>query len=201
MIFDPLRLYLLAGLVAHKTLWEWMKRRRPPGTKPTAAAEPAPERTLRQRLVRVVKLAILAGLVVQTLIPPESTGPLRLPADAFPWRSIGALVYTLGLALAVLGRWQLGDNWEDIEAARTLSGQRVVDHGVYRWIRHPIYVGDLLLVLGLELAVESWLVLAALALVPVVLRQAIREERMLVASLDGYADYCRRSKRFVPFLV
>lgn len=190
MTVDPLRLYLLAGLLAHKALWEWMKRGRP-----------AAKRSPRQRLVALVKMAILAAIVVQTLIPAEWTGPLRLPAETFPWRSLGAVVYTLGLALAMVGRWQLGDNWEDIEAARKLSGQRVVDRGIYRWIRHPIYVGDLLLLIGLELALESWLVVAAAALVPVVLRQAIREERMLAGSLEGYTDYCRRSKRFVPFVV
>lgn len=189
-----LRLALLAGLVAHKALWEWMKRRRPAA----AAADPPPA-TLKSRLARAAKSAILAGLVVQTLVPLDWTGPLRLPPG--PWRPLGAALFAAGLAVAMLGRWQLGDNWSDIEAARKLAGQRVVDRGLYRWIRHPIYVGDLLLLIGFELALESWLVVGAVLLVPVVLRQAIREERMLVASLDGYADYCRRSKRFVPFLV
>ena len=189
---DALRLYLLLGLVAHKALWEWMKRGRP---------APPVERTALQRLALGVKQAILLGLVAQTLVPLDWLGPLRIGAPLVPWRGAGVAVFTLGLALAMLGRWQLGDNWADIESARKLEGQRVVDHGIYRWIRHPIYVGDLLLLIGFELALDCWLVLAAVALVPFVLRQAIREERMLVDSLAGYADYCRRSKRFVPFVV
>ncbi len=178
--------------MAHKALWEWMKRRRP---------TPPPAPTARRRLARLAKTAILAGLVAQTLVPAAWTEPLALPEGRVPWQPIGAAVFVLGLAVAMLGRWQLGDNWSDIESARTLAGQQVVDHGLYRWIRHPIYVGDLLLLIGFELALESWLVIGALLLVPVVLRQAVAEERMLVESLDGYADYCRRSKRFVPYLL
>jgi protein-S-isoprenylcysteine O-methyltransferase Ste14 len=77
----------------------------------------------------------------------------------------------------------------------------VVAYGVFRYIRHPIYVGDLLLLLGLELSLNSWLVLAVVCMIPGVLRQAVREERMLVIALPGYAAYCARTKRFIPFLV
>jgi len=68
-------------------------------------------------------------------------------------------------------------------------------------IRHPIYVGDLLLLIGLELALNSWLVLPAIILVPIVLAKAVQEERLLTQTLPGYEEYCRRTKRFVPFLL
>ena len=187
-----LRLYLLLGLVAHKLLWEWMKRRRPRRSTATNA---------RRRVIRAVKILILVGLVLQTLVPESWVAPSSLPRDLVATRLAGVVVYTVGLALAMLGRLQLGDNWSDIEAARVAPDHQIVDQGVYRFIRHPIYVGDLLLLIGFELALNSWLVLAALALVPIVLRQAIREERLLVGSLAGYAEYCRRTKRFVPFVV
>jgi protein-S-isoprenylcysteine O-methyltransferase Ste14 len=100
-----------------------------------------------------------------------------------------------------VSRLQLGSNWSDIETAKVLRDQAVVAIGVYRYIRHPIYVGDLLLLIGLQLSLNSWLVIAALLISPVVLWQAITEEKMLVESLPGYGAYCMRTKRFIPFVV
>jgi protein-S-isoprenylcysteine O-methyltransferase Ste14 len=98
-------------------------------------------------------------------------------------------------------RWQLGSNWSDIESARVMPEHAVVSRGIYRYVRHPIYAGDVVMLIGLELALNSWLVLGALALAPVVMRQAIGEERTLRARLPGYAEYCARTKRFIPFVM
>jgi protein-S-isoprenylcysteine O-methyltransferase Ste14 len=180
---DFLRLYLLAGLVFHKLVWEIMKR--------GAASRPR-----GPAAVRAVKLAILAGIVVQACIPDV----LPIAGDPAALRIAGAAIYTAGLALAVAGRVQLGASWSDIEAAGVPANQVVVERGVYRYIRHPIYAGDLALLLGLELALNSWLVLGVVLLAPVVVRQALKEERLLAASLEGYPAYCTRTRRFVPFL-
>src|SRR5262245_15481775 len=190
MIF--LRLYLLAGLIAHKALWEGLKRRA------AGYREINPERqSIGLILIKGVKVAILLGVVAQTMTPdvwPITPSPVAL-------RIVGAVVYTAGLVIAMLGRIHLGPNWTEIEAARATRDQAVVSHGLYRYIRHPIYVGDLLLLAGLELSLNSWLALAVGLLAPVVLWRAVREERMLAASLPGYKAYCAQTKRFIPFVV
>lgn len=186
-----LRIYLLAGLVVHKALWEALKRRSSGG-----AAKRAPQ-PLSLKLVKGVKVAILLGVVAQTMAPeilPISSSPFWL-------RVAGVLIYTAGLIIAALGRVQLGDNWSDIETAQVLREQSVVSRGLYRYIRHPIYVGDLLLLAGLELSLNSWLALAVGLLAPVVLLKAVGEEKMLMKSLPGYDAYCARTKRFIPFVV
>jgi protein-S-isoprenylcysteine O-methyltransferase Ste14 len=58
-----------------------------------------------------------------------------------------------------------------------------------------------MLLAGLELSLNSWLALAIGLLAPAVLWMAVREERMLAASLPGYKAYCARTKRFIPFVV
>ena len=189
-----LRIYLLAGLIGHKLLWEVLKRRR---GGPTAA--PAPPKPLRVRAVKAVKTAILLGILAQTLVPTDWM-PFPIAAEPFWLRVTGVAIYTFGLLIAVLGRTQLGENWSDIETATVLREQQVVSRGVYGYIRHPIYVGDLLLLYGLELALNSWLVLGVVALTPIVLRQAIREEKMLEQQLRGYAEYRAATKRFIPFV-
>ena len=184
-----IRIYLLAGLVLHKAVWEVMKARSGAG----AAKKP---RSTLVRLLSAIKVAVLLGIIVQTLILeilPISANPSTLHA-------IGLAIYTAGLATALAGRVQLGWNWSDIEKAYVKQDHALVSHGLYRHIRHPIYTGDLLLVLGLELALNSWLALACLPLVIYIRRQAIREERQLGSALPGYEQYCRRTARFVPFL-
>ena len=187
-----LKIYLLAGLVFHKVLWESMKRRQhgeQPVTAPVAALT---------RLVKLVKLLILAAIIAQTVVPMDI---LPISADPATLRLTGLVIFTLGLLTAVAARIQLGSNWSDIEEGKIADRHAVVDSGIYRYIGHPIYTGDILLLLGLELCLNSWLVLGLALLVPVVALQAIKEEQKLVAALPDYADYIRRTKRFIPFLV
>ena len=185
---DPLRIYLLLGLVAHKLVWEVLKRGAPAQTRPPVS--------LRTKLVKAVKVAILLGIMAQTVLPNF----LPLLDNPETIRIAGAVLFTAGLAVAIAARLELGKNWSDIEVAGVLKEHNVVSGGIYGLIRHPIYTGDLLLLIGLELALNSWGVVLALALVPIVLRQAISEEAKLIQHLPGYDLYCRRTKRFLPFV-
>lgn len=187
-----LRLYLFAGLVAHKAVWEVLKRRLPPERRKKRGTLP-----LIARLAKVAKVILLLGFLAQPFLPTV----LPITAHPFVLELIGGLLYSVGLATAVAGRVQLGAQWSDIEAAGLLPGHRLVGEGIYRTIRHPIYAGDLTMLLGFELALNSWLVLFVLVLIPVVARQALREERLLADSLPGYAEYRRRTKGFVPFVI
>jgi protein-S-isoprenylcysteine O-methyltransferase Ste14 len=189
MEISLLRFYLLAGLVAHKAVWEWLKRGQPPAAR--QAHSPF------ETAVKAVKMGILGGLLAQTMLPTA----LPIVADAGLLQVAGAAIYTAGLATAILGRLQLGTNWADIEAAQVFGEQTLVASGVYRYIRHPIYSGDLLLLLGFELALNSWLVVGMAAITPVVVRQALREEHMLAGRLPGYTAYQTRTKRFIPLVV
>jgi protein-S-isoprenylcysteine O-methyltransferase Ste14 len=184
-----IRLYLLAGLLLHKAIWEILKCR--------TGAQQKPPTSFKLRLVKAAKVSFLLAIIVQTLVP---TDLFPIAKGAMTLRIAGIVIYTAGLILAVIGRLQLGANWSDIEDAQVADRQVVVSRGLYRYIRHPIYVGDLLLLLGLELALNSWLVLGLLALVPVVLRRAVLEERVLAERLPGYHAYARRTKRFIPFI-
>jgi len=184
-----LRGYLLVGLLAHKAVWEVLKRRQPNRLTP-------PKRSPKVRLLSAAKVVILAAIVVQT-VAAEFLPILRDPAAL---RIIGAAIYTLGLLTALTARLQLGRNWSDIEKASLRENHALVAHGLYRWVRHPIYAGDVLLLLGLELALNSWAAAGVVALALYVRRQAMSEERALLETLPGYDQYYRRTARFLPFL-
>jgi protein-S-isoprenylcysteine O-methyltransferase Ste14 len=185
-----MRLFLLLGLVMHKLCWEILKR-----TDTLQASESSAVRAGFSP-VKVIKVTGLAALILQTLA--LEVFPIRPRPGAL--RGLGVALYLTGLTTAVLGRVQLGKNWADLEDARVLPDQAVVSHGLYRFIRHPIYAGDLLLVTGLQLALNSWLVLGSGLLTLIVFRRAAAEESLLVASLPGYDSYRRSTRRFIPFV-
>ncbi len=184
-----LKIYLLAGLILHKIIWEILRQK--------ADEKPLEMPSPKLRFIKAVKICILLGIIVQIWLPeilPITDNPATL-------RVVGTIIYTFGLLTAIAARFQLGENWANIETGQVLNRQQVVAKGVYGFIRHPIYTGDLLLLFGLELTLNSWLVLGVLLLAPVVLRQAVKEEEMLVRSLPGYDIYCARTKRFIPFVI
>lgn len=183
-----LQIYLLSGLVLHKIIWESLRHR--------SSEKPAEVRSIALTTIKAVKIGILLGVMIQIWLPDI----LPIAADSFGLRIFGAVIYTIGLATAIAARFQLGENWANIETGQVLKSQNVVANGIYAYVRHPIYIGDLLLLLGLELALNSWLVLGVLILAPVVMLKAIKEERMLAGELAGYDAYCQRSKRFIPFV-
>jgi len=193
MVLDPFRLFLLLGLVAHKGVWEVLKRRQ-------SAPRPSPTPALvliKLVLIKLAKIAILAGLCVQTVVPEV----LPILSDPTTLRLAGGLLFATGLALAITARFQLGRQWSDIESSSVGADHKIIEYGVYRFIRHPIYTGDVLLIAGLELALNSWLVLAVIPLALGVFLKARSEEQELAHRLSGYHEYQSRTKRFLPFVI
>ena len=189
---DILRLVLFLGLIVHKLVWESLK-----GKLPSQNGEPPRALSWPKRLIKGVKTLALICLALQTLFPtilPISNDPATLQV-------IGTVIYGIGLATALLGRLQLGANWSNIEDARVESDQALVSSGIYHYIRHPIYAGDLLLIAGLELALNSWLVVGSLALLIYIVKRASVEEFQLSSAISGYAAYQSRTKRFIPFVL
>jgi protein-S-isoprenylcysteine O-methyltransferase Ste14 len=123
---------------------------------------------------------------------------LTLPGSRWALLAAGLVLYVLGQALrgwaiATLGDWFQG-------ALVVQAGQRVVESGPYRLVRHPAYAGGILRAAGLGLVLDNWLSLALVvagmtAFVAVRIR---REESILVNGLEPYAAYRRRTARLVP---
>lgn len=88
-------------------------------------------------------------------------------------------------------------------AGRTVeveAGQEVVTGGPYRWVRHPMYVGVLAMMMLTPLALGSlWGLLAGLPLPVVLVIRILDEERALRRDLPGYDEYTRRTRyRLIP---
>ena len=82
------------------------------------------------------------------------------------------------------------------------EGQQVVDTGLYGIVRHPMYAVTLWLFLSIPLVLGSWYSVICFAFYPAaIVTRILNEERVLVAGLEGYAEYRKRVKyRLIPFI-
>jgi protein-S-isoprenylcysteine O-methyltransferase Ste14 len=112
----------------------------------------------------------------------------------------------LGNALVVLGFLAvlivLRENTYGASTIQIAENQKVIATGAYAIIRHPMYSGALILVLGIPLALGSWWGL--LMFVPTVagiIWRLLDEEKFLSKNLAGYADYIDKVRyRLMPFV-
>jgi protein-S-isoprenylcysteine O-methyltransferase Ste14 len=109
----------------------------------------------------------------------------------------------LGLS-GMVGVWALTANRPgnfNIHPTPHQDGE-LIQHGPYRWIRHPMYTSVLLFGAALAVAITSlsaWLVWALLA--GVLMSKALLEERWMTRKHPTYTAYLARSRRFIPYLL
>ena len=126
------------------------------------------------------------------------------PAAAITWArpavfAVGIAAMLLGVALRVVAIWTLGRYFTRHVAVS--ADQPVVERGPYRLIRHPAYSGALLTMLGLGLALTNWaglLALMACVCAGYFYRVRVEEAALVRAIGQPYADYMRRTRRFIP---
>lgn len=116
--------------------------------------------------------------------------------------SSGSLVAFAGAALVVRSRAELGPAWSFVPKANESTG--LVTTGPYRLVRHPIYLGLALLVLGEALAFGSWpaLMIVLFGIVPTFAWRARAEEVLLGRTFgEHYAVYRQRTKMIIPYVL
>jgi protein-S-isoprenylcysteine O-methyltransferase Ste14 len=154
----------------------------------------------------------LADKIVLLLFLATFVGSMVfIPLDVFRFRLLGkpgTLVSSLGLAFFVAGWWLITLALrENAFAAPVVKHQeerqqRVIDTGVYGVVRHPMYAGAVLLLVGIPLWLESYAA-ALLASVPIgtLVVRILVEEQFLRRELKGYDAYMERVRyRLIPCL-
>jgi protein-S-isoprenylcysteine O-methyltransferase Ste14 len=131
---------------------------------------------------------------------------MALDAARFRWSHIPVWVQAVGAILIALYAYisyrTLRENTFAAPAVKiqTERGHRVVSTGPYAYVRHPMYAGILLYIIGAPLLLGSWYGLAAAPLTAAMLAmRAVLEERALACGLPGYRDYAARVRyRLIP---
>jgi protein-S-isoprenylcysteine O-methyltransferase Ste14 len=122
-------------------------------------------------------------------------------ATGNPWLlGTGLAIFVLGLALAVWARVYLGRNWGMPMSQK--ADPELVTTGPYRRIRHPIYSGVILGMVGTAIAVSPYWLIAAAILGGYFLFSAVVEERTMARLFpDAYPPYKRATKMLIPYLL
>lgn len=121
-------------------------------------------------------------------------------SDAPPWLTyLGALLIPLGV-IVVLRTFRENSFAAPVVRIQDERGQRVIDTGPYAIVRHPMYAGGFLYLLGTPLVLGSWLGLAALpAIMGLLIVRIFIEEAALRTGLPGYSEYATRVRyRLIP---
>jgi protein-S-isoprenylcysteine O-methyltransferase Ste14 len=110
------------------------------------------------------------------------------------WQGVSDVLLLAGTAWAVWSLRSLGRNLSVVAQVRD-----VADGGPYRWIRHPLYTGEIVSTLGLAIAAHSLAAIAVwLGICALQAYRAVREEQLLLAVLPGYGAYRIRTAALVP---
>lgn len=87
-------------------------------------------------------------------------------------------------------------------AIEVMDGQHVIRTGPYAIVRHPMYSGATMIIVATPVALDSLIgLIPAILLVIVIIFRILDEEKMLLDSLNDYADYCHHIKyHLIPYV-
>jgi protein-S-isoprenylcysteine O-methyltransferase Ste14 len=184
-------LFIFASASASITVYLWNRDREL--LERRVSAGPGAEKEKSQKLIQALaSLAFFAEMILPSL------------DHRFSWSRVPFLTVIAGDVLVMVGFFiVLLVFKENSFAAATIgvaSGQKVIATGPYAIVRHPMYAGALVLLIGTPLALGSWW--GILAVIPMTLVLALRlldEEKFLSKSLPGYEEYCQKVRsRLAP---
>jgi protein-S-isoprenylcysteine O-methyltransferase Ste14 len=156
-------------------------------------AGPTAEKEKAQKIVMLVASALFIALLVVPALDHR-----------FGWSSVPLYAIVAGEILTALGFYLVflvyKENTFTSAIVEVAPDQKVISTGPYAIVRHPMYMGGLLLLLGTLLALGSyWGLLAFVAMSPALIWRLLDEECFLSARLQGYSEYCRKVRwRLVP---
>jgi len=135
-------------------------------------------------------------------VRPSWLGPLsfQLVPQNLTYYGVGAALTVIGLAFAVWARYHLGRNWSGVITVK--EDHALIRTGPYAIVRHPIYSGLLLAIIGSALARGQIGAMLAIAfMLSAVLRRVRIEERWMSETFgQAYADYKAKTPALVPFV-
>jgi protein-S-isoprenylcysteine O-methyltransferase Ste14 len=112
----------------------------------------------------------------------------------------GILIEAVGIGFAIMARLYLGQNWSGTITIKV--DHQLIDSGPYSLVRHPIYTGITLAMIGSAIACGEVRGLVGIALIMLAYWRKINLEEQFLCQHFGsqYNQYCRRVKAFIPFI-
>ncbi len=148
-------------------------------------------------------LWLLYGLIAVGYALSFSIGATKT-GRVYAWNTffaIGMALIAIGLAIRVHSILTLKQFFTFTVAK--VENHRIIETGLYKFIRHPGYLGQLMIFFGISTSISNWLSVLAM-MIPVTLGYLYRikvEERFMSEQLgEEYMNYQTRTKRIVPMI-
>ena len=152
-----------------------------------------------------IGLRLLVGALVLLLlaVPPVHHLLRELQADQTPSARlgiVGVLLCAAGVGLMVAARIHLGRNW-GMPASRK-ENPELITSGPYAYLRHPIYAGIILAMLGTTIGASVFWAIPFLLFSVYFVYAARREENIMITQFpEQYPAYMRRTRMLLPFVL
>jgi protein-S-isoprenylcysteine O-methyltransferase Ste14 len=143
----------------------------------------------------------LAGAIILSLNLGFSAAHHHATSLHGGWNAavVGLALIASGATLRLWAVHELGRFFKGVVVIQ--EGHSVVRSGPYRFLRHPSYTGGLIAFLGIGVALDNWLSILALVVLPligVLLRVHVEEAALTAALGDEHRDYAAHTRRLVP---
>jgi len=158
-------------------------------------AGPIAEKDRKQKIIQSLASMAFIAVIVFPAIDHRlgwSTVPLHIVA-------IGDILVALGLLMVFL---VFRENTFTSAVIELDAEQKVISTGPYSLVRHPMYIGAIIMLLGIPVALGSWLgLLMIIPITLVIIFRLLDEEKFLAKNLNGYEEYQNKVKyRLIPFI-
>jgi protein-S-isoprenylcysteine O-methyltransferase Ste14 len=174
---QPITTLAAAAWLLFLFYWLWSARR----VKSSARGEPVWSRFFKYWLPIIVNLALM------------------FPTSNVLWlAALGLLLAVAGLLFACWARAILGSNWSAVVQVK--QDHELIERGPYRYVRHPIYTGLLLALVGTALLLGEWRAVLGFVIMFVSFWRKLRLEETWLSEYFGpaYGEYMQRVKALIP---
>lgn len=183
-----LRLLTLALLIIWRLYWFLY-------TKEAVLKKPKTDNN--PRIIEQIFANLAAGYLIISLL-----GFIIFPFNNLSAQIIGFILVISGFTEGIVARKTLDDNWTNSNEYQIKKDHELITNGIYKYVRHPIYGGILLMVPGVLLVAASYTFIAGLIVMFLIFEFFARREEKLLTKHFGkkYIEYMKTTKKFIPFV-
>jgi len=189
-------IFIVVFLVAVNAIGVYLSLKDPALLERRKKVGPGQEQSMVQKIIMFIAILSLLAVLVFSAFDHR-----------FAWSPVPSAISVFGDALVALGLFIpflsfRGNNSYGGATIEVVEGQKVMSTGLYAHIRHPQYLGNVIMVIGIPLALGSWWGLWILAItIPVLVLRILDEEKLLEKDLPGYTEYEQKVRyRLLPYV-
>ncbi|HUI45395.1 MAG TPA: isoprenylcysteine carboxylmethyltransferase family protein [Nitrospirota bacterium] len=187
--------YLLVFALSTALITAYLRKKDPQLLVRRVKAGPAAEKVKIQKRIQFFAAIAFIGMFILASLDHR-----------FSWSDVPLSIVITGDVLVMCGFLIIfvvfKENTFSAAIIEVATGQKVISTGPYAIIRHPMYLGALVMLFGTPLALASWWgLLMSFSIASVIVWRILEEEKFLSIHLPGYSDYKKKVPcRLVPFV-